>query len=80
MPDNCKIDEKIIVSPENTLKMLDYFQNEWLYRHKHFWDISIKLFLFNLVFTMLPFISEAFGITFRLNQFPMLTFPIFGIF
>lgn len=63
----------------NTLKMLDYFQQEWLYRHQHFWTISIKLFLFNLVVIMLPFISGAFGITFDLQKIPSLIFPLIGI-
>lgn len=58
--------------------MLDYFQQEWLYRHQHFWNVSIKLFLFNIVLTMLPFISGAFGITFDLKQIPVLIFPIIG--
>lgn len=67
------------VNEANTLKMLDYFQQEWVYRHQHFWNLTIKLFTLNIIITMLPFISEAFGITFRVQLFPSMIFPIIGL-
>ncbi len=68
----------VSVTEENTFRMLDYFQQEWKYRHQFFWSILIKLFLLNLFVTMLPFVVEAFGVTVDVSQFPAYIFPAIG--
>ena len=30
---------------EQDIEMLNYFQNEFMYRHTHYWNILIKFFL-----------------------------------
>lgn len=64
---------------ENKIKMLEYFQGEWLYRHDLFWKNGLKLFVFNLVVTMLPFITTAFGVQIQSGKYPLILFPILGI-
>ncbi len=64
------------ISEENTLRMLDYYQNEWLYRHKHFWNLLIKLFVFNLFIAVLPFISNVYEIEFENLEILKFIFPI----
>lgn len=59
--------------------MLEYFQGEWLYRHELFWKNGLKLFVFNLVVTMLPFITIAFGVQIQSDKYPQILFPILGI-
>lgn len=64
---------------ENKIKMLEYFQGEWLYRHELFWKNGLKLFIFNLVVTMLPFITTAFGVQIQSDKYPQILFPVLGI-
>ena len=44
------------------LEMLKYFQDEFSLRHKHFWDIAIKIFTLVVIICLLPFVSEVSGI------------------
>lgn len=44
------------------LEMLKYFQDEFSLRHKHFWDVAIKLFTLVVIICLLPFVSEISGI------------------
>lgn len=43
------------------IEMLKYFQAEFMYRHKHFWDIMIKVFTLVVITSLLPFVSEIAG-------------------
>lgn len=69
-------------NPKNSwdmdIAMLNYFQNEWIYRHTHFWKIAIKLFLFNSIVTILPYVSTAFGVAIHVDNFNPYLFPILG--
>lgn len=60
-------------------QMLNYFQEEFIYRHKHFWNIVIKSFLLTITITIIPIVSEIFGITFNdiISNF-LLVFPMMG--
>lgn len=64
---------------DNDYKMLDYFQKEFMYRHKHFWNIAIKSFLLTITITIIPMVDEIFGISFNdfTNDF-LLIFPAIG--
>lgn len=66
------------VTWDNSVRMLEYFQQEWQYRHSHFWNICIKLFILNIIVTMLPFTSEIFGIIISVNSIPSIIFSITG--
>ncbi len=57
-------------------QMLNYFQDEFLYRHKHFWNIGMKSFLL----TIIPIANEIFGLTFddMISSF-LLVFPAIGM-
>ncbi len=64
---------------QHDLEMMDYFQNEFMFRQKHFWDILIKLFTLTVVITILPIASEVLGT--ELNAIPakcMFLFPALG--
>ena len=67
------------VSAENTFRMLDYYQNEWMYRHKHFWNLLTKLFVLNLFIAVLPFMSNAFNIKFENLEILKFIFPMAAI-
>ena len=61
-------------------QMLNYFQSEFLYRHKHFWSVLIKSFILVLSTTIIPIVSEVFGIVFNnIIQRFLFIFPIIGI-
>ena len=65
---------------EYDLEMLKYFQSEFEYRHKHFWEILIKFFILSIGVTILPIASGVFG--FDLNEIPrrlLICLPILGI-
>ena len=47
---------------EQDLQMLQYFQDEFQYRHKHFWYILILLFVLCVVIIILPIAPEVMGI------------------
>lgn len=64
---------------QNDKQMLDYFQNEWLYRHKHYWGLVLKLNAFNFTVSLLPFITSLFGVDIKLDRFPPVIFPVAGI-
>lgn len=49
---------------DRDVQMLKYFQDEFLYRHKHFWNILVKSFLLTVTVTIIPIIKEIFGIEF----------------
>lgn len=62
------------------IKMLEYFQDEFKYRHRLFWSLLVKLFLLDITVIMLPFASKIFGISLKEIVTPyILIFPIFGI-
>ena len=42
---------------DSDLKMLQYLQNEFLYRHAHYWDFLIKSFLLTITITVFPSIN-----------------------
>lgn len=61
-------------------QMLNYFQDEFLYRHKHFWNIGMKSFLLTITVTIIPIANEIFGLTFddMISSF-LLVFPAIGM-
>lgn len=44
------------------IEMLKYFQDEFKYRHTHFWNILIKFFMLSVTIAVLPMTSSIFGI------------------
>ena len=64
---------------EKDLAMLKFFQEEFLYRHKHYWDVLMKTFLVAVVVTVLPIVSEVLGV--KLDDLPrqyLFFFPALG--
>lgn len=61
-------------------QMLNYFQDEFLYRHKHFWNFGVKSFLLTMTITIIPIANEIFGLTFSdmISSF-LLVFPAIGM-
>ncbi|MBE6951345.1 MAG: hypothetical protein E7451_08435 [Ruminococcaceae bacterium] len=64
-----EINGKAVISKDYTveqfqcdLEMLKYFQDEFIYRHKHFWSILFKIFTLVIVICIMPFASEIAGI------------------
>ena len=53
---------------EKDLAMLKFFQEEFIYRHKHYWDVLMKTFLVAVVITVLPIVSEVLGV--KLDDLP----------
>lgn len=66
---------------ERDYKMLMYFQEEFVYRHKHYWSLVVKSFLLTIGITIIPIVSEIFGLSFNdvVSKFSLI-FPILGIF
>ncbi len=64
----------------NTIEMLNYYQNEFMYRHTHYWHITIKLFLLTIVVSLLPLSTTILGIELKdiSNKNILLCFPILG--
>lgn len=65
---------------DRDFQMLTYFQNEYEYRHKNYWDILIKLFILTTVVTILPVISGIFGL--EITYMPrglLFCFPMLGL-
>ncbi len=62
------------------LEMLKYFQDEFQYRHKHFWDIAIKLFILDIIVLLLPVSTEILGINLILIKSEYIAFfSLFGV-
>lgn len=65
---------------ENDLKMLEHLQNEFFYRHTHYWNFLVKSFLLTLTITVFPLMREIFGMTIdELDKKYYIIFPIIGI-
>lgn len=47
---------------EQDLKMLQYFQDEFEYRHKHYWSIMERFFILFIIVATLPVLKGVFGI------------------
>ena len=64
---------------EHDFQMLQYFQEEFVYRHKHFWSLAIKCFLLTVIITIVPIVSEISGIVFAelIDRF-LIVFPAIG--
>lgn len=60
-------------------QMLSYFQEEFTYRHKHFWNVLTKSFLLTITITIIPVVSEIGGLKFNdvIRGF-LFIFPIAG--
>lgn len=59
--------------------MLEFFQEEYLYHHKHFWQVLIKLTTLAVVVTVLPLTSEIFGVKLEnISAEAKFFFPILG--
>ena len=67
---------------EQDLKMLQYFQNEFEYRHKHYWHILERFFLVFIVIVTLPILKGVFGIEFTGEKVGnvLYLFPLIAIF
>lgn len=62
------------------IEMLNYFQNEFMYRHTHYWNILIKFFLLTIIITILPVTSEVLGVVLdNIPQKSLLIFPALGL-
>lgn len=57
------MNEDNISEIQQDFEALKYFQDEFQYRHKHFWNVMIKLFVLDVVILLLPFSTEIFGIS-----------------
>lgn len=60
--------------------MLTYFQDEFKFRSTHYWSILIKMFVLTTIITILPIVSDAFGLS--LNIIPsdvVFCFPALGL-
>ena len=65
---------------ENDLKMLNFFQNEFYYRHKHYWSLVIKSFTFVLFVTTLPITTGVLGISVaKMPKWILYCFPVLGM-
>lgn len=65
---------------QQDIEMMRYFQDEFMFRHKHYWDILIKFFTLTVIISILPIASQVFGI--ELNTIPhryLLCFPTLGL-
>lgn len=65
---------------QQDLEMMKFFQEEFMFRHKHYWDILIKFFMLTVIISILPIASQVFGI--ELNTIPqryLLCFPALGL-
>ena len=69
------------LSFNNTLEIMEYYQEEFKYRHEHYWNILFKMFIFNVIIIILPITSQAMGFTLSdaSTKFGVI-FPILGIF
>lgn len=64
---------------QQDFEALKYFQDEFQYRHKHFWNVLIKLFVLDVVILLFPFSTEIFGISLvPIKPEYIVCFPIFG--
>lgn len=54
------MNEDNISEIQQDFEALKYFQDEFQYRHKHFWNVMIKLFVLDVVILLLPFSTEIF--------------------
>lgn len=65
---------------EIVLEMMKFYQEEFIYRHKHYWDLIIKFFILFVVVTTLPIISGVLGVELKeVSQKHLVFFPIIGI-
>lgn len=65
---------------DHDLKMLNYFQNEFYYRHKHYWNLTIKACAFSMSVSTLPLTTGVFGFsTESLPVWLLYYFPAFGL-
>ena len=65
---------------EIALEMMKFYQEEFMYRHKHYWDLIIKFFSLFVVVSTLPIISGVLGV--ELNEISrkhLIFFPIIGM-
>lgn len=73
------MNEDNISEIQQDFEALKYFQDEFQYRHKHFWNVMIKLFVLDVVILLLPFSTEIFGISLApIKPEYIVCFPIFG--
>lgn len=78
------VNKSFTASTQNTfekdLAMMQYFQEEFMYRQTHYWNILIKSFLLVISVSILPVASQVFGI--EIKTIPIKTirfFPLMGI-
>lgn len=71
-----KVDKEIDI----TLEMMKYYQEEFMYRHKHYWDLVVKFFVLFVVVSTLPIISGILGVELKeLSQKNLICFPLIGV-
>ena len=62
---------------EDDLEMLRYFQEEFMFRQSHYWNILFKFFVLTIVVAILPIAGEVFGISLNsIQQKYLIFFPI----
>ena len=74
---NAKTNEPTI--NESTYKMLQYFQDEWKYRHVHIWNILKIFFVVNIAVTLFPFFTGIIDLETKAFYIPSIIFPIAGL-
>lgn len=52
-----------IIEQKNTvdqfqIELLKYYQDEWKFRHTHFWNLVVKFFVINIIVCYAPYVSE----------------------
>lgn len=67
---------------EHDIEMMKFFQQEFMFRHNHYWNILIKFFLMTVVVTVLPITSDIFGVSLKTaptDSRYLLFFPALGL-
>ena len=65
---------------ETILSVMQYYQEEFLYRHQHYWNVLVKLFIFDVIIVVLPITTEAMGFALSDDSKKVaIIFPFVGI-
>lgn len=65
---------------QRDFEMLKFFHDEYIYHHKHFWQVLFKLSTLSIVVTILPLTSEIFGVKLdEISQGAKFFFPSLGL-
>ena len=57
---------------------LDYYKEQWIYRHKHYWNLLVKDLYLVLIIILFPNITDKAGMLPQ-TKIPLWMFPCAGI-